>query len=119
MKKGQHSLVESVALKAPEELLYKNLCAIHLNKVEHYTQLAQHESINAHKQEDDRINHIPDSRTPGRLASDRALPQLSRHYPNFLDTTSAPTGSCRSSECSRCERDIVDNTVVITGRMID
>ena len=26
------------------------------------------------------INRVPDSRTPGRLASDRALHQLSRHY---------------------------------------
>ena len=26
------------------------------------------------------IYHIPDSRTPSRLASDRALRQLSRHY---------------------------------------
>lgn len=26
------------------------------------------------------INHIPDSRTPGQFASDRALHQLSRYY---------------------------------------
>lgn len=27
------------------------------------------------------FNRIPDSRTPGRLASDRDLHQLSRHFP--------------------------------------
>lgn len=30
------------------------------------------------------INRVPGSRIPGRLASDRALHQLSRHYPAVL-----------------------------------
>lgn len=50
------------------------------------------------------INRIPDSRTPGRLASDRALRQLSRHYPRHYQTLSqlAASGAGIAADCSSC-----------------
>lgn len=50
------------------------------------------------------IGLIPDSRTPGRLASDRALRQLSRHYPRHYQTLSqlAASGAGIAADCSSC-----------------
>lgn len=49
--------------------------------MKHHAQLTLHESVNAHKQENDQISRIPGTSTSRRFASDRALHQLSRHYP--------------------------------------
>lgn len=49
--------------------------------MKHLTQPTRHENINAHKQKDNRVNRIQGFSTPRRSASDRALRQLSRHYP--------------------------------------
>ena len=49
--------------------------------MKHRTQPTRHENINAHKQKYNRVNRIQGFSTPRRSASDRALRQLSRHYP--------------------------------------
>lgn len=53
--------------------------------MKHRTQPTRHENINAHKQKDNRVNRIQGFSTQRRSTSDRALRQLSRHYPIWYE----------------------------------